>query len=747
MNRHAKTAIAALGLTAALASMPASSASAGEFTISACQADRGGFSTSAFSDFATRGMQWKRACNPEGTGLRGLVTANVVRSGRIQRGARSVFVLDAPPGTAISRFTWSGHARRRDCRFALQVYAERPGAGAIPIKNVPANRNCPKPTRAQGAGWPKPRTYDVGGATRIVQRIICVGSNDRRFCSARGSNYIRTFTAQATVIDNSGPAVSIVADNPFTQGHWVRGAQTVTYDASDNTGVRSARPVVGTRHPLGRNHACDFTQPVPCSNGPGQITIGPSELDEGTQTLAVIAEDAGGNASTSPPTTVRVDNTAPGAVAVALEGGDGWRNVNDFDLGWINQPESDRAPIARAYFRLCPVSGGECRPGETAAPEISRIGDFGVPAAGEWDLRIWRADAAGNHEPQNASVPVRLRFDPEPPSLGFEQPAADEPTSLSVAVEDRVSGLAAGTIEISQQGSGSWQTLATSQEGTRLVTRVDDSNLPPGPYALRATARDHAGNLNSTDRRTNGQPMIVTLPLRAETVIDAGATTTKRVRRTIGRRGHRRKVWRKVPIVQPDALAAFGEEVPITGTLTTRDGRPLASVPIAVLAHDASGVEQQVTTVTTDAQGRFAHTAQATSTQTLRFVHPGSATLLPAQDTVELRTKGSSSLAVNKRRTVNGKSVVFRGQVQGLPLPAAGKLVELQVLLSKGWQTFRTPRTDPAGKWQQPYRFQNTCGIERFRFRARVPEEAGYPFETGASRTVKVRVRGRPCPS
>ncbi|MGH8574298.1 MAG: hypothetical protein ACREX8_17230, partial [Gammaproteobacteria bacterium] len=264
---------------------------------------------------------------------------------------------------------------------------------------------------------------------------------------------------------------------------------------------------------------------------------------------------------------------------------------------------------------------------------------------------------------------------------------------------------------------------------------------------LRATAHDRAGNLNSTDRRLDGQPMIVTLPLRATTVMSVGEADTRRVRRTVGRRGQRRKVWRKIPILRPTARAGFGDRVRIAGRLTSRDGQPIGGAPISVYSYTPGGIEQPAATVSTDATGRFRYTAQATSTQTLRFVHSGSPTILPVQDTVEVLTRGSSSLRVSKRRTLNGRSVVFSGRVGGWPLPAAGKLVELQVHLSKGWQTFRTRRTDPAGRWRQRYRFQNTCGIERFRFRALVPKEAGHPFETGASRTVKVRVRGRPCPS
>jgi hypothetical protein len=74
--------LAILAATAALALLASpSTATANEFPINACQADRGNYSTQAFEDFATRGMLWRRACNPEGPGLRGLVTANVVRPG------------------------------------------------------------------------------------------------------------------------------------------------------------------------------------------------------------------------------------------------------------------------------------------------------------------------------------------------------------------------------------------------------------------------------------------------------------------------------------------------------------------------------------------------------------------------------------------------------------------------------------------------------------------------------------------
>ena len=44
------------------------------------------------------------------------------------------------------------------------------------MKNVRANRGCPRPDMAQASEWPLPRAYDLGGATRIVQRVVCVGA-------------------------------------------------------------------------------------------------------------------------------------------------------------------------------------------------------------------------------------------------------------------------------------------------------------------------------------------------------------------------------------------------------------------------------------------------------------------------------------------------------------------------------------------------------------------------------------------
>jgi 5-hydroxyisourate hydrolase-like protein (transthyretin family) len=428
-----------------------------------------------------------------------------------------------------------------------------------------------------------------------------------------------------------------------------------------------------------------------------------------------------------------------------VEGGEMWRNQNDFDAAWVNPDEGDRAPITAAHYRICRARGDQCVEAAHSAAGIARLADLAVPSPGEWHLRVWREDAAGNREPANASVPVALRYDPEPPELGFEPLPPSDPTAVAVRVSDAISGVADGQIELSPEGSGSWHTLLTQVDNGRLLTRIDDASFAPGAYLLRATARDQAGNQNSTDKQVDGTLMRITLPLRAATRLRAGFVKSKTVRRTVRRNGRRRSVRHRVELLTDNARVTFGSRTLVRGVLENAAGQPLPGAEIHVLAPSSTGVEQLVSVVTTDDQGQYSYTAPGTSSQKLRFVYHGTAVTLPVQQELTLRVRAASTIRVNRHRLLNGQAVRFTGRLRSLPAPAAGKLVELQVVLSGRWQTFRTATTTSDGSWQVRYRFRRSCGLLTYRFRARLPAEAGYAFETGRTRTVSVRVRGRPC--
>jgi len=188
--------------------------------------------------------------------------------------------------------------------------------------------------------------------------------------------------------------------------------------------------------------------------------------------------------------------------------------------------------------------------------------------------------------------------------------------------------------------------------------------------------------------------------------------------------------------------------VTIAGRLVNRDGQPLPGQEIRVLGPGAGG-EELLAVLTTDAQGGFSYRAAGSASRTLRFVHPGTPTVLPAESKVTLVVPAATSFKPSRRRLLNGRSLVFRGRVASLPLPAGGKLVELQVRQPTGeWTTFRTLRTGTDGRWALRYRFRLTECHTTYRLRARIPAEAGYPFAEGHSRRRSVTVLGAegPCP-
>jgi hypothetical protein len=212
-------------------------------------------------------MKWRRACNPLGPGLRGLVTANVAGEGHVAVGSQSAFVLEAPPQTTLSRLRWSGYAHRRDCRYALQLYAVRPDGSSTAVKDVKADHGCPRPDEAQASSYPRPRSYELGGASRIVQRVICVGAPQAAYCSAKGQNYLETFTAEATVVDETAPSVSVSSGGAFVAGEWVAGGQAVGYEAADNTGVKEVKGFVAGDAAGESSRSCAYTQRIPCPMG------------------------------------------------------------------------------------------------------------------------------------------------------------------------------------------------------------------------------------------------------------------------------------------------------------------------------------------------------------------------------------------------------------------------------------------------------------------------------------------------
>jgi hypothetical protein len=147
-----------------------------------------------------------------------------------------------------------GHGQRKECRFALELYAEGAtlATGKTPDDHRRDDRQAKLACDLPAATGQSRRPFEAdlgfcrlrlthyefkGGATQIVQRTIC---KSRHGCSRRDRTTSRTTVANLTVDDVQPPTVSIVRIRRLARGEWVGGEQTVNYTASDNVGVQRA---------------------------------------------------------------------------------------------------------------------------------------------------------------------------------------------------------------------------------------------------------------------------------------------------------------------------------------------------------------------------------------------------------------------------------------------------------------------------------------------------------------------------
>ena len=107
---------------------------------------------------------------------------------------------------------------------------------------------------------------------------------------------------------------------------------------------------------------------------------------------------------------------------------------------------------------------------------------------------------------------------------------------------------------------------------------------------------------------------------------------------------------------------------------------------------------------------------------------------------VRLGVKPRATLNVRPRHVRLGGRIRLTGRVVSRPRPRPGKIVVLQAFDGGRWRTFTTTRSHKGGRFSRAYRFTRTSSRRTYRFRARLPREGAYPYSTGNSRTVRVRV-------
>jgi hypothetical protein len=671
-----------------------------------------------------------------------LLARNTFGNFTTKQGTEGGWRITAPPGAAITRFSFYGTLKGTKGWDAALLT----NSGTV-FAVCPGGVNCAaRNTIELNAGF--------GTFTgQVIARVRCYASSCTNTTAPGASperGKIVIAGSSVSISDSTAPAATIVGGSATSRG-WKRANQTLTINASDNVGIRSYEAWIdGRRMAVADQQGCSYAgRIVPCPNGMGTVMINLGQLADGNHSLAGRAIDSADNARGTAARSVAVDNHPPlPPQNPTVDGGPGWRTSETRTVRWTDPPQKF-APIVRARYLLCPAALDS--PNTTVSANARKrcisnaitglniaAAQVQLPTEGVWQLQdLWLEDAAGNHTPEAGVKVTGLGYDATPPTqvtFADEEPA--DPARLNVRATDTVSGIVGGTIEVRRVGGSLWRPLTTTVTSTGLTAMLDDEHLRRGAYDLRAVAVNGAGLQQGTSRRQDGLPARIKLPVRTASHLLAG--------RLAGRRCHdrrRRRVCRQrfnhAPRVRVGHSALLRGQLRIAGEALSH------SVTLQVSSRRlGTKLWKQLPSVSTSKRGRFHYRTGRGPARTIRFRYPGTRMIRGDNAPVKLEVAASSTLRGPRRTLVNGEYATFRGRLRGGWVPAGGTLVELQVYARGSWRTFAQPRTDTAGRWRYQYRFETISGSARFRFRARVRRQTGYPFATGASRPIHVRVRG-----
>jgi hypothetical protein len=704
-----------------LAGAGATPALAGEYPVYACDPAHGNVDGSWVGFTGGGGAIVEVHCpTPSGVNpwQQGLVVRHIpgVTS---PRNAKAGVTFTAPPGASLSRMTYShrfcgGYSFKTGLINAAGTwlhYSEPLGCGTL---------------------VQSPWSLDLGGTPWVTLLAICI----RDSCpgAPESSEYAEMDDVTVWVSDPTVPQLAITGGSATAPG-WKRGLVNLDYRAADNTGISNTVVTSGAVVLDAQASTCSEVLAVPCPDRSGALGIDTRNLPDGTQTVALRTYDGASNYSTVT-VPISVDNTAPSApLRLELVGADEWRQSNSFSVSWMNPSQAGTAPVITAEYAICPLETSRsswtgCTFGERSASNVAALDGLSVPRAGEWNVRVWLRDAAGNENRETAQS-VTVRFDDTPPTVAFGPIDSNDPTRIDIQTTDTVSPVVQGEAEIRREGDSRWLPIATAPSSAGFAARLDDEHLADGAYELRAVVVDSAGNERSTTRDGSGREAVRQVPARIDTRLVVGLT----------RRLGARRVGKLV--VHP--TVAYGRTVELGGRLTTPGANPVADADIEVWEQSPvpGAASRMVAVVNTNRSGRFRFKAPRGPSRILRFHYPGTAMVRARTSRVDLAVRAKTTLSSSRRHVANGEDITLRGRVLGGPLPTVGKLVQLQAFSRGKWLTFATPRASPAsGRWSYDYRFTATRGTVRYRFRARVPRESGFPYSVGTSRYVYVTVRG-----
>jgi hypothetical protein len=189
----------------------------------------------------------------------------------------------------------------------------------------------------------------------------------------------------------------------------------------------------------------------------------------------------------------------------------------------------------------------------------------------------------------------------------------------------------------------------------------------------------------------------------------------------------------------------YGKKVKLAGRLVNALGQPIGGAIVDLVTQDKRRGAPSILrkSFRTEADGTFKGHTRGWASRRLQLSwksHLNDAHY-SAVDDLTLRTRAAATLRVSTRTPLLGRRLRLHGRLRA---PARGVTVILQGRQVGGgrYTTFADTTTRRGGRFRVHYRFRSPGSRGKtFRFRAKLRAGKSYPFATGYSRRVTVRVR------
>jgi 5-hydroxyisourate hydrolase-like protein (transthyretin family) len=254
---------------------------------------------------------------------------------------------------------------------------------------------------------------------------------------------------------------------------------------------------------------------------------------------------------------------------------------------------------------------------------------------------------------------------------------------------------------------------------------LDTGAVPVGSHTLKVVVSDAAGNETVAGPRT--------FTVTRDPVAGPNGNGATRSAKLSARLAGARKGVRAL---------GFTTQPRLSGRLVDEHATAITGAVVEILARQrrAGGQTRRIASATTGADGRFRVTLPSGPSRTLTITYTAFGADPKPTATVRTRTAVRASVtgSISPRSPRPQRPLRLSGRLRNLP--RGGVLVAVQARQRGVWRTVDTVETRDDGRYSWPYRFQRGQAGRTFFFRARV-KSPNYPFDPGATKPIRVRVR------